>query len=564
MTRRSAEETSHPRRVLLLLAVPLAGAALWGGLRVGGYMAGAARWRHVPLPAGSIPVPQARTLEWRASSALTDDLLEGWAAQPLPDWQEEGKVTAPRVLLAKLALNRDLDAANAYLQAQVPWGRSGSTWELHPEGDYDFTLAGLTVMLWLFGDDPEVLYPATRTHLLETLLVEEGDNFRVSVPRSLGLVRDTENHLLMTEGSRYLKNRWLWLHGSTAPRHDNDGNGMEARLLDLLGELQTAGLYEFNSIPYMGYTLTALMNLEAFGSDAVRAAAGEVLDRANWAYALGSLDFRRFAPFRRQMRRADLTGLDADPHTALIRAWMSYHPDAVDIPAITEGRHHALWAALLPYRLPDETARWILAKPSRYFVRFGHGPRSSPELYAGGPGYLLSAGGVHRGPRSMVVARPITLMLDDGAHDLSEVLHMAGPGEDFTRWNNTGVHRDFAVAAGPVRMPASWRPVTSDAIWDVYAPIEGIAVAVHSRPELGVVAIFRSDNVEHVLMAVSTANPDAEALVRTFQWPGGPTLTYDVQAPRNRWVITAVNGDPVDRAFDAWAQIDGEILAEGP
>jgi hypothetical protein len=151
--------------------------------------------------------------------------------------------------LAKFALNRDLDAANAYLQAQVPWGRSGSTWELHPEGDYDFTLAGLTVMLWLFGDDPEVLYPATRTHLLETLLVEEGDDFRVSVPRSLGLVRDTENHLLMTEGSRYLKNRWLRLHGSTAPRHDNNGNGMEARLLDLLGELQTAGLYEFNSIP---------------------------------------------------------------------------------------------------------------------------------------------------------------------------------------------------------------------------------------------------------------------------------------------------------------------------
>jgi hypothetical protein len=29
-------------------------------------------------------------------------------------------------------------------------------------------------------------------------------------------------------------------------------------------------------------------------------------------------------------------------------------------------------------------------------------------------------------------------------------------------------------------------------------------------------------------------------------------------------VITVVNGDPVDRAFDAWAQIDGEILAEGP
>jgi hypothetical protein len=34
----------------------------------------------------------------------------------------------------------------------------------------------------------------------------------VMVPRTLGLARDTENHLLMTEGSRYLKNRWLALH----------------------------------------------------------------------------------------------------------------------------------------------------------------------------------------------------------------------------------------------------------------------------------------------------------------------------------------------------------------
>lgn len=559
MTRRASGEASRSRRVLLLLAIPVAGVVLWGALRFGGHMAGAARWRHVPLSPGSVFVPQARSLEWQESSALGGELLADWAAQPFPDWQEEGKVTAPRVLLAKLSLGQDLDAVNAYLQAQVPWGRSGSTWELHPEGDYDFTLAGLTVILWLFGDRPDVLYPATRTHLLETLLIEEGSDFRVSVPRSLGLVRDTENHLLMTEGSRYLKNRWLWLHGSTDTRFNNVENGMEVRLLDLLGELQTAGLYEFNSIPYMGYTLTALMNLEAFGSDAVRAAAREILDRENWAYALGSLEFRRFAPFRRQMRRADLTGLDVDYHTSMIRAWMSYHPEVVDVPAITEGRHHALWAALLPYRLPDETARWILAKPSTYFVRIGHGPRSSPELYAGGPGYLLSAGGVHRGLRSMIVTRPITLMLDDGARDLSEVLHLAGPGGDFTQWNNTGVHRDFAVAAGPVRVPAAWQPLASEGTWDVYAPVAGIAVAVHSRAELGVVALFQSDDADEVLAAVSAANPDAEILARSYRWPAGPALTYDVHASRHRWVIVAIDGKPVDRAFDGWPLMDDGI-----
>lgn len=155
------------------------------------------------------------------------------------------------------------------------------------------------MILYLFGDEPETLFPRTREHLLSTLLIEEGEEPRVSVPRTFGLVRDTENHLLMTEGSRYLKNRWLALHGYTEPEYDNMKNGLEEWLLSFLGELSEAGLYEFNSMPYLGYTMTALMNLEAFGSEAVRSAARKVLDRANWEYAIGSLSLRRGDLLRR-------------------------------------------------------------------------------------------------------------------------------------------------------------------------------------------------------------------------------------------------------------------------
>lgn len=545
------------RRTRTLIVVVLGGVVLWGVLRVGGYLAGAGRFRHVARSDGDVAVPDTRTLVWRDASEVTASLLTEWAMQPLPDWQEEGKVTAPRVLMARFALEQDLEAANAYLLAQVPWGRSGSTWELHPEGDYDFTLAALTAILYLYGDTPEILYPETREHLLEVLLVEEGDSPRVAVPRSLGLVRDTENHLLMAEGSRYLKNRWLAMHGSTDPLHDNDRNGMESWMLALLGELQTAGLYEFNSIPYMGYTITALMNLEAWGSAAVQDAAREILDRANWEYAVGSLGTRRFAPFRRQMRRADLVALDADYHTTMVRTWLSTYPGEAGVPAPTEGLHHALWAALLPYRLPDETARWMLDKPERYFVRIGHGPGGSPELYSGGPGYLLSAGGVHRGPRSMIVARPITLLLDDGAATLDEVLHLAGPGEDFRKWNNTGVHRDFAAAAGPVHIPAGWEADATDETWSVYTRNEALSIAVHSDAQGGLVAIFHDGDAEAVLAAVSEANPDPLQLERVFRWPDGPALAYNVHAPKNRWVMVAVDEDPLDRAFDRWPLMVG-------
>ena len=280
-----------------------------------------------PLEPGNGVVPTERTWVWHDRSALTGRLLEYWAGRPLDDWDTDGKIGAPRALMGRFLLGRELDAANAYLMSVTPWGAAGSSWALHRKGDYDFTLAGLVPILFLFGDAPEVLYPATRDHLVNVLLTLEGGDPQVTVPRSLGLVRDTENHLLMTEGSRYLKNRWLATHGSAAASHDNGGNGLEAWLLNLMAELRAAGLYEFNSIPYDGYTLTALLNLEAFGSDAVRAAARALLDELNWNYALGSLGLRRFPPFRRQYAHAGDTSLSGDRHTALMKAWMSLLPD---------------------------------------------------------------------------------------------------------------------------------------------------------------------------------------------------------------------------------------------
>jgi hypothetical protein len=364
----------------------------------------------------------------------------------------------------------------------------------------------------------------------------------------------------MTAGSRYLKNRWLRLHGSDDPRHDNRANGLEAKLLDVLDEFQTAGFYEFNSIPYDGYMLTALLNLEAFGSEAVAGAARAVLDRTNWTYALGSLDLRRYPPFRRQLRRAEITALDKDYHTALMATWISLAPSLAEEPALRSGEHHALLTAVLPYRLPDRTAAWVEAHPTRYFVRMGHGRCSSPELYSGGPGYLLSAGGVHRGKRSMIVARPITLLLGDDARDRSAVLHLAGPGEDFTAWNNTGVHRDFAVAAGPVHVPEDWGPAAQNAQWSVYQPTQtSPRIAVHTTPSLGLVALVHDGTPAQVLSALTDANPDPDALAARFRWPDGPELTYDVDAPKHRWVMRSVDGGALDRAFDRWPLLTGTI-----
>ena len=272
----------------------------------------------------------------------------------------------------------------------------------------------------------------------------------------------------MTEGSRYLKNRWLQLHGNSDPKYDNESNGLETFLLEHLGHMEKAGFHEYNSRPYIGYTLTALLNLQSFAGPKVSAAATRILDRANWEYALGSFGNRRFPPFRRQPRRSVDTDLDGDYHSAMIRTWMSLQSSEPAVTSLLSGDHQALWVPFTSYRLPDTTVAWIERKPHEYYVRMGHGHDGSPEIYSGAPGFLISAGGVARDRFNQAVARPTTLMLNDGSDDLSQLLQLSGTAEDFREWNNTGVYERFAVAQ-QVSVPPQWQAAEVDGGWSLFS-----------------------------------------------------------------------------------------------
>ena len=473
-------------------------------------------------------MPQERTIQWQQKSDFTIKIIDYWAGRNLPNWQETGKVTASRVLAAKLAAGKDIEEANAYIVEQKPWGKTGSSWALHPNGDYDFTLTILTGILYMFGDKPEVLYPQTREHLLDTLLTEEGTSKRLHTPMTLGLIRETENHILMTQGSCYLKNRWLRLHGNTDAKYNNVKNGMENLMLDYLSKIENGGPYEFNSIPYLAYTMAALLNLEAYGSEKVSGSARLIIDRMNWNYAVGSLSMRRYVPFRRQIRKASNTSLKYDYQHSFIKVWMSFKPEA-KLDSAGFKSSHALWPGLMPYRLSDKTAEWIESKPEDYFVRIGHGPQASPEIYSGGPGYLLTAGGVNRGKLSMIAARPTTLILNDKADELGQVLHLAGPGNKPAKWNNTGVYRDFACAAGQVYIPANWQPAAKNELWSIYSK-GNMQIAVHSCNDIGIVALFHQITAGKVLELVTKANSQSETLYKEFHWPNGEIITYDLRS----------------------------------
>ena len=513
--------------------------------------AGAGRKMDHPIELGNIQIPKQRSLSFSNHSKLKQKILDGWTSKTPQDWKPNEKVNLKnsRIAISCLLEGKRIEEINNYLMNQKAVGHPGSPWLLYPLGDYDFTAMAFTALLYLFGEKPELLYPKTREHLLNKILTIEGDEFR----RNVGymFLEDSENHILMTEGSRFLKNQWLMKHGNTDPKYDNKMNGVSKKLKIFLEEIETYGFYEFNSAPYLGYTYCALLNLYEFASGDIRDLAGKLLDRLNWQYALSSFKFKHFPPNRRRFGKSFKKNIDSDYHTVMLKVWASLFDDSLSID-MSRGQHHALWATFASYKPSDKVMEWIINKPKPYFVKMGHGYNSCPEIISGDKGYLLSAGGANQGKRSLIVAKPIMLFLNDDAEEMSETFHMFGPGDNFVEWNNTGVYEDFACTKGKVYIPEAKQALISSANWQIFSIIEGVFLAIYSKKEIGLMAIIRSNSAKDVLNKIIENNSDESLLNTRFNHPNGNIIDYDLESPKDQWVITRVNRKNMDRDFSKW------------
>jgi hypothetical protein len=251
--------------------------------------------------------------------------------------------------------------------------------------------------------------------------------------------------------------------------------------------------------------------------------------------------------------------LTTDYHSTFMKSWLSYAPIAPFNADIRHGEVHALMGACMPYRPADKVVDWIFNKGKGYFVKLGHGKRSCPEIFMAGKHFLLSAGGANQGKSSLVVTRPTTLFLNDGADKLPQTFHLTGRGTDFMKWNNTGVYKNFACASGAVSVPTGFKSVVNEGNWSIYAANDGVLVAVYAADNLGLMAVFEDNTAENLLKSLIESNPNAEQLRTQFQFPNGENITYDVDAPQSKWVIKAINGQAVDRNFDKWDLISGDL-----
>jgi hypothetical protein len=192
----------------------------------------------------------------------------------------------------------------------------------------------------------------------------------------------------------------------------------------------------------------------------------------------------------------------------------------------------------------------------------GHGADGSPEIYSSGPDFLITAGGVARDRFKQSVARPTTLMLDAGVLEIAGILHIIGESDDYRQWNNTGVYNRFAVGKRVV-LPASWLPVESQGPWSLYVPNERaqnpVKILVYTGQDMALFHLLPNFDNDLLLDVMTEKNSDEALLSREFTTFFDEVIRYDVDAPKDTWVIESVSGVAINRDFDSWPLLEGEL-----
>lgn len=487
-------------------------------------------------------------------------IVKYWASYELPDWQEKAKVQANRVVLAKIAADKDIFKVNNYLLNASPNATLGTKWRFNPNGDYDFTEIILAFILNKYGNNPKKLYPNVSRHIAQNLIISGGGEMHIKTPGTLKLMWETENHILMGISAQYLKNQWMYEYVSMSDKYNNIQNGVEDFLIDFLTDIKSGGFYEYNSDPYSGYSLTALLILhDQAKSETLKELSKEILDQTFYQYALSSLDFRMYPPMRRRLNRAFDQDLYRNPVNSIA---LTLYALAKDMPVnsdwVRHNLHQGLIATLSSYRLPDQVVSKLEGDKYSYFLKIGRGPNGAPEIYSGSDNYLLSAGGMRPNFTTQLAFRPTTLLLHDGSTMLYDLFYLESTRKEKNK-NLTGVWKRFAIVDGLINIPENKKAFVSDENWSIFKE-KNILIATYQNKKMALLAIFpewRGDAL-NLLSEIKLANSEKH-LAKYFVFPDSKdTVEFKLNSCRKKWMITKVNGNNTARKFLKWKRFELE------
>lgn len=264
----------------------------------------------------------------------------------------------------------------------------------------------------------------------------------IAITFLFGGFEETENHLLMQNTSRYLKNKLMMAELSGQDNRKafdtiKDLNeDVRSWLLERLQRIAREDFVEYNSKPYNRLSHASILNLLDYACDvswdydasrfilnsdspcddkdrAVVNAAAAVMDLSAAKLAVGSLEGRRLIPYRRLATenyqfyngRSILKLTDgADNQLAALQIWtgqMRHAPRDVDTPGAPDGVAapgtfgDLAWYSTSQYRpdpiILDMAVNKTIAREQQY----RHHTR---ERYASGNGWLITAGGTDERP----------------------------------------------------------------------------------------------------------------------------------------------------------------------
>ncbi len=468
--------------------------------------------RYTEVPDGDLlPKKRPKTFE---DSNLVDQL----ASRDLLSWEDKWKRAAPTIVAAK-AFKGQL--VQDYLVNEAKAHRKvGSTSPIH-QGDLDFALHTLATILFQDVSD------GAKKRVAEELIYLDTEGFLDATPKTLGLIRETENHTLMTECARLLKAKHL---GKSYPTE---------RLCDFLDSILKGGIFEFNSLPYENVTISSLLIIATYGPEKVKRKTTKILDCIFWRFALGSINFKSIRPFRRSRGKQHGKYWMWPKFAMKVFADRTGMQDGHGLSQISRWKNVSFASAISSYCPPKKAIEWTIENPGRYEARFGHGKYGSPEIYSAGRGWLLSAGGTAlEDPVLGNAPRPTTLLTPQTS-DLKDSFHIKGPSDDDLKWNNTGVSNGVAVVKdGRLSVPNRQKPkrigTGNIRVYEEPAGDETVTVLTCSKDRITMICVSRA--AAH--QAVSGFEVREDKVVK----PNGETVEFELHGDPKKPIIKSHPG----------------------
>ena len=227
------------------------------------------------------------------------------------------------------------------------------------------------------------------------------------------VIPETENHLLMINTSKYLKNQFiisdLGAGSDEAAPFESDQRQLRFWLLGRMQGFLTRDFIEYNARPYQRMSIVAILNIADFANDDdLRTGAQLVLDYTTAKFDVGSLQGRRLVPFRR-LREALRDNLDVtatgftgildlanggDHQVGLGLLYNGQTQQLRDGKASFGAASQVIYAATSTYH-PESFVMDLAIRKGTVFQRLQH--HETAETYSGGAGFMISAGGTQTG-----------------------------------------------------------------------------------------------------------------------------------------------------------------------